>query len=122
MSNQLNHYYRKRQELIAMLGGKCAKCGCTEDLEFDHIDRDKKSFDIGANYSRKIEDLLEELAKCQLLCADHHLEKTRELDGLKMEHGKLSMYRHAKCRCDLCKGAQADYMREWRRKNGRKKK
>lgn len=27
---------RRRQELIALLGGQCVDCGTTSDLEFDH--------------------------------------------------------------------------------------
>lgn len=34
---------RKRQELVQLLGGVCANCGSTEDLEIDHINgRDYK--------------------------------------------------------------------------------
>lgn len=34
---------KKRQELVDLLGGVCANCGSTEDLEIDHINgRDYK--------------------------------------------------------------------------------
>src|SRR5947209_2351671 len=35
-SGNVRRYRRGRQELIDQLGGKCADCGATEDLEFDH--------------------------------------------------------------------------------------
>lgn len=35
-------YYRIRAEIIKTLGGKCVRCGTTDNLEFDHIDKTKK--------------------------------------------------------------------------------
>ncbi len=57
------------------MGGKCVECGSTELLQFDHINPLEKSFTITSNFHRK--DLDEELAKCQLLCWDCHMEKTK---------------------------------------------
>lgn len=74
--------------MIDLLGGKCADCGRTDTLEFDHVDRTIKSFDIGPCYSLPLAELLEELKKCQLLCRKCHKIKTQEIDGLKAEHGK----------------------------------
>ena len=116
MSAQLSHYYRKRQELIEYLGGKCVDCGSVSDLEFDHNDRKQKRFDIGANYGLTFEKLKPELDKCSLRCAPCHEKKTRDVDGLKMEHGKYSMYRHAKCRCTLCTEANRLQHKAWRDK------
>jgi len=67
-----------RQILIEKLGGKCVECGCTESLEFDHIDPSTKSFNIAAGYTKPKEVLLEEVAKCQLLCNKCHIEKTKK--------------------------------------------
>lgn len=67
---------RIKEELIVLLGGKCARCGITEDLEFDHIDRATKTFVITSGLDQPRERLLAELAKCQLLCRMHHKEKT----------------------------------------------
>lgn len=102
MSIQLKHYYRKRAEMIQILGGKCADCGTTANLEFDHKDRSTKAFNISKMYGYSMDTLKDELAKCQLLCKDCHLIKTKEVDGLKSVHGKNSMYVHHKCRCSLC--------------------
>lgn len=30
------YYNKRRDETIALLGGKCAKCGCEYDLQFHH--------------------------------------------------------------------------------------
>lgn len=75
-------YYKEwfakiRQERIDYLGGQCVKCGSVEKLEFDHIDPSLKEFDISA-VCYSIENIIDELNKCQLLCEDCHLEKTKE--------------------------------------------
>jgi len=67
-----------REILIEKLGGKCVECGCTETLEFDHIDPTTKSFNISAGYHKPKKVLEEELAKCQLLCNKCHVEKSKK--------------------------------------------
>jgi hypothetical protein len=67
-----------REILIEKLGGKCVECGCTETLEFDHIDPPTKSFNISTGYHKPKEVLEEELSKCQLLCNKCHIEKSRK--------------------------------------------
>ena len=72
-------YYEALSESIEKLGGKCVKCGVTERLQFDHIHPKNKSFEITKRLlmsdKKKFE---EELDKCQLLCCDCHLEKTKQ--------------------------------------------
>ena len=68
---------RLRAELIATLGGHCARCDATADLQFDHIDPTTKRFAIASGLDKPRAELLAEVAKCQLLCGSHHLEKTR---------------------------------------------
>lgn len=107
-----------RARAIALLGGKCSECGSTERLEFDHIDAATKVQDVsamirdGASWER----IVEELAKCQLLCKPHNLAKAKakgETAGgrnkvLEPEHGTQVMYAQPiSCRCELC--------REWKR-------
>lgn len=67
---------KHRQYLIEMLGGKCLGCGTTKNLQFDHIDRTQKSFCIGSSLASKLEKLVEEAKKCQLLCETCHQHKT----------------------------------------------
>ena len=66
----------KRAICLEYLGGKCVKCGTTERLEFDHIDRTTKKYTIASRVTNNFTILKEELNKCQLLCAPCHLEKT----------------------------------------------
>lgn len=61
-----------------MLGGVCAVCGAAEDLEFDHIDPSTKEYRITDVISMRYEVRIRELGKCQLLCVDHHADKTEE--------------------------------------------
>jgi hypothetical protein len=107
------YYHERRGKLIAYLGGHCAVCGTTDDLQFDHIDPTQKSFD---NMSLSNPLVVAELAKCQLLCAPHHREKTaRENSG--WTHGSTHAWMNKGCRCEIC----APAMRAWRDKRNAKR-
>ena len=67
---------KKKETLLEHLGGKCVGCGTTENLQFDHIDRTKKSFTIGKCWGYTLEKLIKEADKCQLLCKECHQYKT----------------------------------------------
>jgi hypothetical protein len=72
-----NHYYNERiKKYKYMLGNKCAICGTSNNLEFDHIDFKTKKFNISKCLNYKESVVLEELKKCQLLCHIHHKEKS----------------------------------------------
>jgi hypothetical protein len=62
----------RRKVLLEHLGGKCVGCGITENLQFDHLDRTQKSFNIGKALDHSLEKLIPEVEKCQLLCYDCH--------------------------------------------------
>lgn len=110
---QLEKYYRWMDEARESLGGRCAVCGTTENLEFDHIDPATKLFTIGSfRPSRPAWDV--EVAKCQLLCYEHHKEKTAREKRVEV-HGTWGMYRNRKCRCQECRDFVNAYMRERRR-------
>ncbi len=87
-----------------MLGGGCVRCGATENLEFDHIDPSAKVFTVCAGLSKAWAALVEEAAKCQLLCKPCHVAKGAE-DRPELQHGTYYVYWY--CRCDLCKAANA---------------
>ena len=67
----------------------CSKCGYKETaqaLEFDHVDRNKKRFKMSKAYRHSWPDILEEMEKCVILCANCHREKTvEEKDYLNIE-------------------------------------
>lgn len=54
---------------------QCAQCGSTEDMELDHIDPKQKVAHTIWSWAKHRRD--EEVAKCQVLCGVHHLEKTK---------------------------------------------
>lgn len=72
-----DYYHARRDELVQRLGGKCAICGSTENLEFDHIDASTKNFNVGKLLSHSREAIEQELQKCQLLCRACHTAKSR---------------------------------------------
>tara|TARA_Y100001963_G_C6623812_1_gene373024 strand:- start:64 stop:756 length:693 start_codon:yes stop_codon:yes gene_type:complete len=62
------------------LGNKCARCGCTVNLQIDHIDPRTKKFEVKSRLSYKRINLIEEVDKCQLLCKPCHKDKTYNED------------------------------------------
>ena len=126
MRKYMSERYRHRKALaIKMLGGKCAKCDSSKNLQFDHVVPRKKSsgFVIAKKLAGVAEDKLKaEIKKCQLLCEDHHSEKTileRGLNIAKGKHGTLSSYRY--CKCEKCRKAKAEYQRNWEKKKAGRK-
>jgi hypothetical protein len=109
-------YGLEREAAIALLGGRCVKCGTTENLEIDHIDPKKKSFTLAGNmHTKPVAAVKRELRKCQLLCETCHMVKTIAERGhkpAKGTHGTLSSYRY--CKCELCTAAHSKYCLEWK--------
>lgn len=68
----------RKSKLVALLGGKCKKCGydkCPAAFDFHHIDPETKKFSISTQgLCRKWNDLVEEAMKCDLLCCRCHRE------------------------------------------------
>lgn len=63
--------------LIETAGGKCQRCGydkCDAALQFHHRDRNEKGFAISAKQFIALEKGIEEIKKCDLLCANCHAE------------------------------------------------
>lgn len=113
-------YAKKRKLFIELLGGKCTICGSSERLEFDHIDPTKKEYNIAKVWANDAK-VIPELKKCQLLCFEHHLEKTKREQSLskqKRAHGKVSEYSRYKCRCALCTAAFSAWKKDYRKRKG----
>ncbi len=68
-------WIKRRAAAVATLGGKCAVCGATKNLEFDHVDPATKVATIAKASSFSQVRFDAEVAKCQLLCVDHHRAK-----------------------------------------------
>jgi hypothetical protein len=102
----------RRKRFLTLLGGKCVECGSQNNLQFDHIKKKTKSFNIAHGLDFNEAKAIDEVKKCQLLCFDCHQKKTRDnwdFADSKAEHGTLHMYRNKKCRCDECRKAVSDY-------------
>lgn len=113
----LRRYHQRREEAFKLLGGKCQVCGTTENLEIDHVNADEKEIALNKMWAIAKERFLKELAKCQLLCKEHHEEKSiadRGFQKAKGTHGTVSSYKH--CKCGLCREAWNKHSREYRRK------
>lgn len=109
---------QRRERLIELAGGKCIRCGTKHNLEFDHRDPTQKLFELsGCALDKPLNVIMRELAKCDLLCKDHHLEKTREnRDATRYRpahkgytHGTARSYLGQPCRCQLCCKARKEY-------------
>ena len=67
---------RRRAEAIELKGGKCENCGYAGlALVFHHRNPSEKSMSLDVRaFTRSMEVLLPELEKCDLLCANCHIE------------------------------------------------
>lgn len=68
-----------KDRLIRLKTGPCLDCGGAfppECMDFDHV-RGTKSFNIGEHFYMREERLLEEVAKCDLVCANCHRIRTK---------------------------------------------
>ncbi len=70
----------KKQMLSYLQDKCCVSCGIEDSrvLEFDHIDPDSKSASISRliNSTTNWDNVLQEINKCQILCANCHKIKT----------------------------------------------
>lgn len=69
--------FKIKQRARELLGSKCGICGydkCMAVLGFHHIDPATKLFEIASGYCHSWEKIKQEVAKCQLLCANCHME------------------------------------------------
>lgn len=106
---------KRRQDWIDE-HGPCVKCGSDVDMEVDHIDPDLKLSHKVWSWSKERREA--ELAKCQVLCGNHHKEKTSQYRARVLTHGHVSMYRRG-CRCAACKEATRIEKADWRAATGR---
>ena len=64
----------------------CADCGYAEHacaLDFDHLPEYKKKFTISDELHRSVRQIQEEMAKCEVVCANCHRVRTkRRIDEL----------------------------------------
>ena len=114
----LERHRKRMAQAIALLGGKCARCGSIQDLDIDHIDPATKAFSISKKAAGVSEEKFQaELRKCQLLCRACHNDKSiRERGQLPRgeRHGTLT--KANTCKCDLCRAAKAAHNKAYKAK------
>lgn len=71
--------YKRKIALIDMSGGHCIKCGYSKNiasLQFHHRNSSTKSFELDARIlsNKRWELIVHEFEKCDLLCANCHIE------------------------------------------------
>lgn len=111
---------QRRRRGIELLGGKCAWCERTDNLEIDHIIPARKlgyTSPGGGLWSWSWSRIVAELQKCWLLCEECHRVKTRD-DMPDSLHGTAAMYHNKRCRCDICRAWMRDYKRDYRTRKG----
>ena len=81
MGRQHKKRLKQKQEYSLILGGKCEKCGynkCLNALHFHHKNPSEKLFEITPAIWGKCKttksQIIEEVKKCMLLCANCHAE------------------------------------------------
>jgi hypothetical protein len=68
----------RKKAAVAYKGGKCERCGykkCVRSLGFHHRDRKEKELSISQMMSLSWNRLKREIDKCDLLCANCHMEE-----------------------------------------------
>jgi hypothetical protein len=75
--NTSEHRRKLKQKAVELFGGKCTECGyskCIAALDFHHVDKTKKEFNIFGVSKKSWRKIVEELKKCILLCSNCHRE------------------------------------------------
>lgn len=74
---QHNRRLKFKEDLVALKGGKCIKCGynkCVNALHFHHLESDKKEINISNIWNKSFDFITKEIEKCVLVCANCHAE------------------------------------------------
>lgn len=81
------HREAKREWLAGQKNNPCQRCGGSFPpyvMDFHHRDPKTKLFTVGRTASRGYAGLLDEIAKCDLLCANCHriVEHEKRMEGM----------------------------------------
>ena len=71
------HRQKRKTELIRIMGSKCALCGYDKNiaaLDLHHLNPQEKEYQLSSGYCRSIEEDIQEIKKCVLLCSNCHRE------------------------------------------------
>lgn len=74
---QADSYIAKKLAAIQYMGGKCVRCDCTcshAAFHFHHKDPLTKTYDWNSLRRRGVNEIINELSKCELICSNCHAE------------------------------------------------
>jgi len=79
---QIDARAKVRESIIAAKDKPCTDCGIRYPyyvMQFDHV-RGKKLFNVGDSVKKNfaLEKVLDEIAKCEVVCANCHMERTHQ--------------------------------------------
>lgn len=121
-----------KARIVEAMGGKCVICGyvkCNDALSLHHLDPSKKDFGFGGIRAnpKKWDDLVNELRKCILVCANCHFEIHAGVleipDDVSSFNEDFSSYRMVKSSfekllssCPICNNLKPEYLKYCSRK------
>lgn len=77
---------RKRELISSYKDKPCKDCGIKYPsyvMDFDHLDREQKSFNISSSINKmSIQQIEEEILKCDVICANCHRIRTYQQSGI----------------------------------------
>lgn len=94
----------RKKRMVEYAGGKCVVCGyskCINALCFHHRDPSTKELNISGGHCVSWERLVAEIGKCDLLCANCHMEKHWEIDSVSYRY-EDHVFREVKDRTSVC--------------------
>ncbi len=112
----LKRYHTKRDAAKEQFGNICSSCGSSEQLEFDHINPEEKSFNISRMWSFSDSIIQAELEKCQLLCRECHKQK----HASSFPCGTAQRY-WVGCKCSPCTAANTKHSRGYKKNRWNKR-
>lgn len=87
--------HKGKQKAVDLLGNKCMRCGWKGNIvafQFHHKDPSTKLFEIGNCANKAWKTIVEEVLKCELLCANCHIieHSNRSDNFIKFINGALA--------------------------------
>ena len=82
---------RNRQVIQEAKDVPCMDCGVCYPfwiMQFDHRDPDKKDFTLGGYSARALQKVKDEIAKCDIVCANCHADRTHKRREEKRQRGE----------------------------------
>ncbi len=100
MPTPIENYHARRAEALASMGGRCARCGSTEDLHIVKRPDVTEKFTVSNVWSRTAEIRNHLYSLCEALCGEH--AKAQMWNKGHLKHGAYWAAYKKKCSCEIC--------------------